>query len=188
MQSVMPHYTHILKDPEVEACLKGQRGAHSAVYNRYSRAMYNLAYRMVNNREDAEDILQESFTDCFRKIASFRYDSTFGAWLKKIVINNSLNFIRRRKIELSFDEIPESYLYFTEQDEEKTIYDVRNIVKAIEHLPNGYRVVLTLYLLEGYDHQEISEILGISESTSKTQYLRAKAKLRSLIKDEPWKD
>ena len=133
---------------------------------------------MMNNREDAEDMLQETFMECFRKIETFRFESTFGAWLKSILLNRCINQLRKKKTELIYyDNMPVT----TSEDEEKIIYDTDKIFKGIEQLPDGYRLVLTLYLLEGYDHTEISQIMGISESTSKSQYSRAKGKLRNIL-------
>ena len=164
--------------PLIEECRKGNNKAQYRLYNQYSKAMFNLAYRILNNREDAEDILQETFVDCFRYIDSFRFESTFGAWLKKILVNKCINHLKKKKIDLIlFDNLP------TEVSEEEAdiTYDTGKIFKGIEMLPDGYRIILTLYLLEGYDHSEISRILGISESTSKSQYSRAKEKLRNIL-------
>jgi RNA polymerase sigma-70 factor (ECF subfamily) len=156
----------------------GNRKAQFRLYDLYSRAMFNLAYRILNNREDAEDILQESFVECFRSLDSFRFESTFGAWLKKITINKCINQIKKKKIDLTlFETLPA----IVEEEEEEVIYDTGKIFKSIELLPDGYRIILTLYLLEGYDHAEISQILGITESTSKSQYSRAKDKLRNIL-------
>jgi RNA polymerase sigma-70 factor (ECF subfamily) len=140
--------------------------------------MYNLAHRILNNREDAEDILQEAFVDCFRSIGSFRFESTFGAWLKKILLNKCINHLRKKKIDLTLCDNMPPVVY---EEEEEVTYETGKIFKAIEMLPDGYRIILTLYLLEGYDHSEISQILGITESTSKSQYMRAKEKLRRIL-------
>ncbi|MEI6047754.1 MAG: RNA polymerase sigma factor [Bacteroidota bacterium] len=164
--------------PIIEECRKGNRKAQFRLYNLYSKAMYNLAYRILKNREDAEDIVQEAFVECFRNLDSFRFESTFGAWLKKILVNKSINHIKKKKIDLTFPENLPNIVY--EEDDEIT-YDTGKIFKGIEMLPDGYRIILTLYLLEGYDHFEISQILDVSESTSKSQYSRAKAKLRNLL-------
>ena len=164
--------------PLIEECRKGNEIARFRVYNKYSKAMYNLAHRMLNNREDAEDILQETFTDCFMNISSFRFESTFGAWLKRILINKCMNHLKRKKIDLM---LTDNLLNDVYEEEDETVYDISKIIKGIEMLPDGYRVILTLYLLEGYDHSEISQILGISESTSKSQYSRAKSKLRNQL-------
>lgn len=162
----------------VEECKKGSRKAQFRLYNQYSKAMFNLAYRMMNNREDAEDMLQETFIDCFRNLDTFRFDSTIGTWLKSILINKCINQLRKKKVDLILCENVPSEI----PEEDTTIqYDTARIFKGIEQLPDGYRIVLTLYLLEGYDHTEIAQILGITESTSKSQYLRAKNKLRELL-------
>jgi RNA polymerase sigma factor (sigma-70 family) len=162
----------------IEECRRGSSKAQFRLYNQYSKAMYNLAYRMMNNREDAEDLLQEAFLDCFRNIKSFRFESTFGAWLKSILVNKCINQLRKKKAELVLQEtVPVEIV----EEEQETIYNTDKIFKGIEQLPDGYRIILTLYLLEGYDHTEIAQILGISESTSKSQYSRAKEKLRSIL-------
>jgi len=164
--------------PLIEECRKGNSKAQFRLYSQYSKAMYNLAYRILNNREDAEDILQEAFIECFRSIDTFRFESTFGAWLKKIVVNRCINHIKRKRIDLTLCETLPAVI---DETEEEVVYDTGKIFRGIEQLPDGYRIILTLYLLEGYDHSEISQILGISESTSKSQYSRAKEKLRTLL-------
>jgi RNA polymerase sigma factor (sigma-70 family) len=164
--------------PLIEECRKGNKKAQFRLYNQYSKAMYNLAYRILNNREDAEDILQEAFVECFRNLDSFRFESTFGAWLKKILVNKCINQLKKKKINLTLCEILPVTVY---EEEPEVTYDTRKIFKGIEMLPDGYRIILTLYLLEGYDHSEISQILAISESTSKSQYSRAKEKLRNIL-------
>ena len=151
----------------------------------YAKAMYNICRRMTNNIAEAEDVLQDAFSEAFYKLGSFRYESTFGAWLKRIVVNQCINHLKKRKTEL----VPMSDLSMFDnrhediRDDEDTALNVGKILKAFEQLPQGYRVIFSLYLLEGYDHSEISEILGITESTSKSQFLRAKQKIRSLLKD-----
>jgi RNA polymerase sigma factor (sigma-70 family) len=164
--------------PIIEECRNGNSRAQFRLYEQYSKAMYNLAYRILNNREDAEDALQEAFTDCFRYIDTFRFESTFGAWLKKIVVNKCINHVKKRKIDL---ELCETLPAMADEQVEEPAYDTGEIIKGIEKLPDGYRIILTLYLLEGYDHTEISQIMGISESTSKSQYSRAKEKLKNIL-------
>jgi RNA polymerase sigma factor (sigma-70 family) len=170
--------------PLIEECRRGNIRAQFRLYNQYSRAMYNLAYRMMNNREDAEDMMQEAFIECFRNLHSFRFESTFGAWLKKILINRCLNCLKKKKIDLIlYENVPVND--FEEENVAMEIqYETEKVFKSIEKLPDGYRIILTLYLLEGYDHSEISQILGISESTSKSQYSRGKEKLRKMILTE----
>jgi RNA polymerase sigma factor (sigma-70 family) len=164
----------------VTACKKGDREAQFELYKLYAKAMYNVALRIVNDDDEAEDVLQEAFLDVFTRLDSFREETTFGLWLKQIVINKSINQLRKRKAEfVSLDgvDLPDESVY--EGDDLQ--YQVDEIKKAVAQLPDGYRVVLTLYLFEGYDHEEISHILKISENTSRSQYMRAKTKLNSLI-------
>ena len=166
----------------IEACCKGEHFAFQQLYRLYSRAMYNAALRIVHDTEEAEDILQEAFMTAFSKINTFKGDSTFGAWLKKIVVNKSINHLRKRNLMLEpLDDLTLDIAY---EEPEATEYDIEALKRTIMELPDGYRVVLSLYLLEGYDHQEIGEILHISASTSKSQLNRAKNKLRSLLKNK----
>ncbi len=137
----------------------------------------------MNNREEAEDMLQEAFTQAFMKISSFRYESNFGSWLKRIVINTCINAINKRKIGLTYcEEIYDRDLP-KEDAENEPEYTIANVTKAMEKLPEGGRMVFSLYLLEGYDHVEISHILGISESTSKSQFMRAKRRVVEILKE-----
>ncbi len=161
--------------------MQGSRAAQFDLYKLYAKAMYNVALRILNYEEEAEDVLQESFLDAFTRIVDFRQETTFGLWLKQIVINKSINYLRKRKMEfVSTDEITEvpDDVSFDDYDNQLKAEEVR---KAITQLPDGYRVVLSLYLLEGYDHEEISHILKISENTSRTQYMRAKKRLKSIL-------
>ena len=164
----------------VTACKKGDRKAQFEIYKLYAKAMYNVALRIVNDDDEAEDVLQEAFLDAFTRLESFRAETTFGLWLKQIVINKSINQLRKRKAEfvnLDGVDLPDEVA----QNDEDLQYQVNEIKEAVAQLPDGYRVVLTLYLFEGYDHEEISHILKISENTSRSQYMRAKTKLNSLL-------
>lgn len=138
---------------------------------------------MLCHRENAEDILQESFAEAFKNLSKFRYESTFGVWLKRIVINRCINYLKKKRVKLIFRD---DLIDYEDKDEEidysEIHFQVERIKEAIQKLPEGYRIILSLYLFEGYDHTEISEILDISESTSKTQYLRAKLRIRDLLK------
>ncbi len=167
----------------VEACLLGDRNAQFKLYSLYARAMYSTCLRMVSDAETAQDVLQNAFCDVFQSLDSFRFESSVGTWIKRIVINNCLNHIKKRK--LYFQELNETAHHIIDTDETDdisfSVYNVERVRKAIDILPEGYKVVLTLYAFEGYDHEEIASILGITESTSKSQYLRAKNKLKSLL-------
>lgn len=143
--------------------------------------MFNVGYRITGNEDDAEDVLQESFISAFRNLDGYRRDASFGSWLKKIVINKAINVLKKRKWEL----MPEDNEFDVPEEESEQEYlpslSVDKVRNAIQQLPDGYRSVLSLYLLEGYDHQEIAEIMNITESTSKSQLNRAKNKLREIL-------
>jgi len=137
----------------------------------------------MNSREEAEDMLQEAFTQAFIKLDTFRYESSFGAWLKRITVNTCLNTINKRKVELTYCEEIYDYEIPEEDNETEVKFTVANISKAMEELPKGGRMVFSLYLLEGYDHQEIAQIMGITESTSKSQFMRAKRRVVEILKE-----
>ena len=170
-------------DELVAKCKQGDVQSYEMLYRQYAKPMFNTSLRIVNNTSDAEDVLQESFASAFRFLDRFDYSSTFGAWLKRIVVNKSINALRARKFafaeieEVSLNESPEP----EEFDEDSVRLKVEEIRNAMKLLPNGYRAVLSLYLFEGYDHEEISEILNISTSTVRTQYHRARQKLLQLL-------
>lgn len=169
----------------IEQCKNGSRKAQFELYKLYSKAMLNISYRMLRNKQEAEDVLQEAFVEVFRRLDTFRFESTFGAWLKRIVVNRSINAINRKKEQLTFIEDMPGFNVTDdreEYDENEIKMNVQQVMKAMEQLPEGGRIVFSLYLLEGYDHEEISQILNISESTSKTQYMRAKIKIKEIIK------
>ncbi|MFO7658154.1 MAG: sigma-70 family RNA polymerase sigma factor [Bacteroidales bacterium] len=167
----------------IELSKAGNPKAQYQLYKLYSKAMFNIGIRMMNNREEAEDMLQESFTEAFTKLGTFRYESSFGSWIKRIVINKCINELKRRKAELVLTEnIPDNSAGEEDNDFEVINLKVNDVMKAMGKLPEGYRVIFSLYLLEGYDHTEIAQIMGISESTSKSQFSRAKQKVKELLK------
>ena len=140
--------------------------------------------RIVNQEDDASDVLQEAFIDAFTRIRDFRQETTFGLWIKQIVINRSISYLRKRKMELvSIEDGFADYIPDEEvEDDEHLQFQVKQVMDGIQLLPDGYRIVLSLYLLEGYDHEEIAHIMKISENTSRTQFLRAKRKLVELLR------
>jgi RNA polymerase sigma factor (sigma-70 family) len=171
-------------DELVAKCKQGDVQSYEMLYRQYAKPMFNTSLRIVNNASDAEDVLQESFASAFQFLDRFDYSSTFGAWLKRIVINKSINSLRRHKF--TFAELEDggfSELNVPEDIDEENIHlKVEEIKKAIKLLPNGYRAVLSLHLFEGYDYDEISGILNISATTVRTQYHRARQKLLQLLK------
>lgn len=173
----------------VERCKQGERKAQYELYKLYSKSMMNVCMRVVNHVGEAEDVLQEAFLDAFCNLHTFRGQSTFGAWLKQVVVNKAINHLRQRKMELvdidgyGYGDDDHDIADTESFDEEGIQMDVERVRRCMEQLSEGYRIVLSLYLFEGYDHEEIGEILGISESTSRTQYMRGKKKLLELLKN-----
>ncbi len=179
-----PEQSYInLNQDIIEGCRQGDKDAQFRLYKLYYRSMYNTSLRIVKDTAEAEDIMQEAFLTAFEKINTYEGKVSFGSWLKRIVINKSLDAIRKKRIKLT--ELNEETSKFTEDnetDESEIQYQVESIKKAMENLPDGYRIVLSMYLFEGYDHEEIADILGISNSTSRSQYTRAKQYLLKLLK------
>ncbi len=176
----IPNYTDV-NIAIIERCKKGERKAFQELYDLYVNAMFNISVRILNNSDEAEEVLQDSFLKVFERIDTYDKNHSFGAWLKRIVINRSLDVLKKRK--LNFVSIDEAN-YTEEVVEEESIYDVEAIKKCITELPDGYRAVLTLFLFEDHSHKEIAEALNISEGTSKSQYNRAKKKLIELVKQK----
>jgi RNA polymerase sigma factor (sigma-70 family) len=167
----------------VAECKQGSKKACFELYRLYSKAMLNVAFRIVGNVDEAEDVLQDAFLDAFNRVKDFRQETTFGLWLKQIVVHRAINLLRKRKLEMvelgedQLENIPDEEA----EDDEEIQLQVAQVKEAMKKLPEGYRVVLSLYLLEGYDHEEIGQILNISENTSRTQFLRAKRKLYDIL-------
>ncbi|MEM9051253.1 MAG: sigma-70 family RNA polymerase sigma factor [Bacteroidota bacterium] len=161
----------------VARCKNGERKAQQSLYELYAKAMYNTALRILGNADDAKDILQESFVDMFTKLDTFRMESSFGAWFKRIVVNKSINYLKRNKMvfqdSTDIPDMPE------EEDEVSQFnYEVKDVKRAVSRLPQGYKIVFDLYMFEDFSHREIASELGISEATSKSQLSRAKKKVR----------
>lgn len=164
-------------------CRKGEARAQFILFRKYSKAMYNIAVRFTNNRMDAEDILQESFITAFERLQELENTASFPSWLKRIVVNRSVDHIRKKR--LKFDDLDDSVADIQETGDEADLnIDPELIHEMIKNLPQGGRTVLVLHVLEGYKHREIAEMLGISESTSKSQYTRAIGLLYSNLKQK----
>lgn len=164
----------------IDRCREGDQKAQFQLYKLYYKSMYSVSRRIVNDEMEAEDVMQEAFLSAFRKMDSYIGEVSFGAWLKRIVVNRSLDHLKKKKVQ--FEEINERTQEVEDYQMLTHEVDVKMLQAAIQRLPDGYRVVLSLFLIEGYDHEEISQILGISNSSSRTQLLRAKNKLRDLLK------
>lgn len=169
----------------IEKCKLNNKRAQIELYRAYNQAMYNTAMRLLRNTDNADDVIQESFLSAFKNIHQFKGQVTFGAWLKKIVIHKCLNHLKKK--ELDVITLDESQIYnLDKEDIENWEFDssivLEDVKKSIDKLPDKYRLVLMLYLIEGFDHEEISEILRISVVASRSQLMRGKIKLRQLLK------
>jgi RNA polymerase sigma factor (sigma-70 family) len=163
----------------IDRCATNDRNAQFELYKLYYKNMYNTAYRILNDPMEAEDVMQESFLAAFNKLKTYRGEVSFGAWLKRIVINRSVDMLNRKKIKYDdidqVGHIPEGDDDNDEAEIQK--YHIKKIKQAVQELDEGYRVVFNLYYLEGYDHEEISQILHITASTSRSQLTRARKKI-----------
>lgn len=177
-------YYHIHNELALKAG-KGDSQAQFQLYELYYKAMFNTAVGIVNDSMQAEELMQNGFMTAFTKMDKWHQKSSFGAWLKRVVINECLDHLSKRKLDtVSIEEMQIS----TPQDEEMDDpeYSVAEVKAVMKDLPQGYRTILSLYLFEGYDHEEISDVLKISSSTSRSQYLRAKKKLIERIKSKEY--
>lgn len=166
----------------VAKCKKNDRKAQMQLYEQYCHGMFCVAMRFLKNENDAQDVMQEAFIKAFQKLEQYKGEVTFGAWLKKIVVNRSLDFLKAKKENTV--ALNETYMQVVE-DDDWSIEDGISLVEiksAMELLSDKYRLVLQLFLMEGYDHEEISEILGISNTACRTRLLRGKGQLKELLK------
>lgn len=166
----------------VERCRKNDRKAQLQLYKQYCDGMYCVAARFLNNADDAEDVLQEAFIKAFQRIHQFKGEVTFGAWLKRIVINSCIDFLKSKKME--FVELKDYQMKVVE-DEDWSVSEtisLNEVKKTMEQLPEKYKYVVQLYLVEGYDHAEISQILNLTQTACRTRLMRGKAHLKELLK------
>lgn len=166
----------------VEQCKANNRKAQLKLYEQYCTGMFHVAMRFVQNADDAEDVIQESFIKAFDRIDQFKGEVTFGAWLKRIVINKSIDFLKSKKKELV--ELDENHIHIVEDEDWSVENDItiEEVKMAIAQLPDKYSYVVMMYLMEGYDHSEIAQVLDITETTCRTRLLRGKGYLRELLK------
>ena len=173
---------HSIREYLIQRSQEGDRQAQNELYKLYVGAMFNICRRMMGREEDAKDVLQEAFIDAFVNLNKLKNSKLFSAWLKRIVVNHCINALKKKKIEANpiaegFD-VPDQI----EEDQSGFVqFEAKKILKAIDKISDGCKIVLNLYLFEGYDHKEIAQILSISESTSKAQYSKAKKKIRKVL-------
>ncbi len=172
-------------DALLQWCIEGRQSAQLEVYNRYYKAMYNTAVRIVKDSAEAEDVMQESFLNAFTKLQTFKGEVTFGSWLKRIVINNSIYHYRKqqKKNEVALDDV-----MYKVEDNDGVVSDhgitelkAQKVMETMNCLKDNYRVSLTLHLIEGYDYEEISSIMNISYANCRTTISRAKESLRKKL-------
>ena len=173
--------TNLYHQQLVERCRDNDQIAQMELYDAYSRAMFTTAYNFVKDDSAAQDLMHEAFLKAFKKINSYNGEATFGSWLKRIVINHCLDYMKRKKIETV--ELREEVYNVSEDDswEVEQGISLDSIVECIEQLPLKCKNVVKLYLLEGYDHQEVAQILQISEVASRSQLSRGKNRLKELL-------
>ncbi|UJH66848.1 RNA polymerase sigma factor [Allomuricauda sp. SCSIO 65647] len=171
----------------VERCKANDRKAQMVLYRKYAEGMFCVAMRFLRNEHDAEDVLQEAFIKAFQRIEQYKGEVSFGAWLKRIVVNGSIDFLKAKKIRTI--ELDESYMRLAEEKEDWKVSEAISLEEArsaIDQLPEKYKYVVQLFLVEGYDHAEISEILKITETTSRTRLLRGKAFVKEMLKNKSY--
>lgn len=177
-------YYHIHNELALRAGT-GDSEAQFELYGLYYKAMFTTANRIVKDSMLAEELMQDGFMSAFLKMDKWHQKSSFGAWLKRIVINECLDYLAKKKLDI----VSMEDLQIADKEEEiidEPEYNIEEVKRTMSQLPDGYRTILSLYLFEGYDHEEIGEILKISSSTSRSQYLRAKKKLIELIKNKAY--
>lgn len=168
----------------IAQCKEGSSKAQYQLYNLYAKQMLNISNRIVNNRVEAEDVLQESFINAFTRLGTFKGEASFGSWLKRIVINQSLNVVRKKKHyfeDINDDLLGEPIEGVDDDEKDTSEFSVIDIHSAMKQLPDGYRIIFSLYMFEDLSHNEIAEQLDISVNTSKSQLSRARKKMKELM-------
>ena len=165
----------------IAGCLESETLAQRELYSRYSPRMLSVCYRFAQNREDAEDMLQEGFIKVFTQIHTFRSQGAFEGWIRRIIVHTCINFLKKHKKFSSNIDLANAQYVFVKEESMPSILQGKQVIECIRHLPMGYKTVLNLYAIEGYSHREIGEMLDIEESTSRSQYTRAKAMLEAVL-------
>ncbi len=173
------------EDELIKGCLRRDRNAQKLLYDTYSSKMYGLCYRYVKDVMEAEDILVTAFMKVFDKIAQFKSEGSFEGWIRRIVVNEALTYLRRHRsmyLETELEQADREPDYNSLSDH----LEAEDLLKMIQELPTGYRIVFNLYAIDGYSHKEIAEQLGISENTSKSRLSRARVYLQKVLQDKDW--
>ncbi len=173
------------EDELIKGCLRGEHHAQKLLYETYSSKMYGLCYRYIKDSMQAEDVLVTSFMKIFEKMEQFKHEGSFEGWIRRIVVNEALTYLRRNRsvyleTELEQAEVEPNYKNLSDH------LEAEDLLKIVSELPTGYRIVFNMYAIDGYSHKEIAEYLGISENTSKSQLSRARTHLQKVLKDQEW--
>lgn len=169
----------------IEGCRRGKRDAQLALYRQFARRLYNVCRRIVGGSDDAEEAMQDAMLKAFTRMDDYEDGTCFEAWITRIAVRTAIDYVRRQSPQ--WEELPANYDAEDEDDtpdEEEVRYSVARVKEAMEKLPSGYRVILSLYLFEGYDTEEIATILHIQPPSVRSQYLRAKRRLLDIITKE----
>lgn len=164
----------------VHACLAGHQDAQRALYDRFKGKMFSMCLRYANSRAHAQDLLQDGFVQVFTDLHQFRHEGSFEGWVRRVIVHVIFRDLKKQKHTLPFNAEEDAVYQPVETDDDFGQRTARELIQMMQHLAPGFRTVLNMYIFEGYNHKEIGEILGISEGTSKSQYLRAKVALRQL--------
>lgn len=165
----------------VNSCLKQDRTAQRVLYDRFANQMMALCVRYAGNQSEAQDMLQEGFIKVFEKLEQFRGDGPLGGWIRRVMVNEALIYLRKQKKHAYVDNIDDDVPIAGDFQDGLDVLATEDLLRLIAQLPDGYRTVFNLYAVEGYSHKEIAEQLGISENTSKTQFHKAKLHLRKQL-------
>jgi RNA polymerase sigma factor (sigma-70 family) len=168
----------------IERCLRNDSAAQESLYRRYASKMYGLCLRYVRRKEEANDILQDAFIRIFRNLGNYRGEGSFEGWIRRIIVNTAINYYKsnvRYNNDISIDDV---HVNGNIDNDAISRISTDELLKVIQQLPHGFRMVFNLFVIEGYDHKEIAEMMGVSESTSKSQLHRAKAALQKKLMTE----
>ena len=162
-------------------CLKNNAASQEALYNRFSPRMLGVCYRFAKNREDAEDMLQEGFIKVFTQMHQYRNEGALEGWIRRIIVHTCINNLKKHKKFSDSLDIIHAHSVYINEEMIPSIMQAKQVVECIRMLPLGYRTVLNLYAIEGFPHKDIAGMLDIEESTSRSQYTRAKAMLEEIL-------
>jgi RNA polymerase sigma-70 factor (ECF subfamily) len=166
----------------IRDCLKGKLQAQKQLYDEFAKHMLGVCYRYTRSLRDAEDVLQEGFVKVFTNLAQFKQQGELGAWIRKIMVNTALNYLKRNRRYQDEMFFTNDYLHPVSDNDPGVLLDAKELAHLIRQLPPGYQVIFNLHAVEGYTHVEIGQLLGITDGTSRSQYSRARNLLTTWIK------